>query len=140
MIYGNTTDYTKDFVRNNAVVNGYIIGDMIGQIHKRPTGPAARGVPARGGDPTKKKNFGCPKKGGEANQPPPRLWNPISTGLRLKKDKQLLLQGAEAVFDNIMEGLADMGIDMKNPAEIMITCKELGTGVPGTGFWSGGAD
>ena len=44
----------------------------------------------------------------------------------MKKDKQLLLQGAEAVFDNIMEGLADMGIDMKNPAEIMITCKELG--------------
>ena len=126
MIYGNTTDYTKDFVRNNAVVNGYIIGDMIGQIHK-PTGHAMSSVPVSEAAriPTKEEILDAQIMSNEIERYA-RAFEPYINWTKVEKDKQLLLQGAEAVFDNIMEGLADMGIDMKNPAEIMITCKELG--------------
>ncbi|WP_419025029.1 cobalamin B12-binding domain-containing protein [Emergencia sp.] len=126
MIYGNTTDYTRDFVRNNAVVNGYIIGDMIGQIH-RPTGHAMSSVPVSEAAriPTKEEILDAQVMSNEIERYA-RAFEPYINWAKVEEDKQLLLQGADVVYGNIMRGLADMGIDMKNPAEIMITCKELG--------------
>lgn len=126
MIYGNTTDYTRDFVRNNAVVNGYIIGDMIGQIH-RPTGHAMSSVPVSEAAriPTKEEILDAQVMSNEIERYA-RAFEPYVNWAKVEEDKQLLLQGADEVYANIMKGLADMGIDMKNPAEIMITCKELG--------------
>lgn len=126
MIYGNTTDYTRDFVRNNAVVNGYIIGDMIGQIH-RPTGHAMSSVPVSEAAriPTKEEILDAQVMSNEIERYA-RAFEPYVNWAKVEEDKQRLLQGADVVYGNIMKGLADMGIDMKNPAEIMITCKELG--------------
>ena len=126
MIYGNTTDYTRDFVRNNAVVNGYIIGDMIGQIH-RPTGHAMSSVPVSEAAriPTKEEILDAQVMSNEIERYA-RAFEPYVNWAKVEEDKQRLLQGADEVYGNIMKGLADMGIDMKNPAEIMITCKELG--------------
>lgn len=126
MIYGNTTDYTRDFVRNNAVVNGYILGDMIGQIH-RPTGHAMSSVPVSEAAriPTKEEILDAQVMSNEIERYA-RAFEPYVNWAKVEEDKQRLLQGADEVYGNIMKGLADMGIDMKNPAEIMITCKELG--------------
>lgn len=126
MIYGNTTDYTRDFVRNNAVVNGYILGDMIGQIH-RPTGHAMSSVPVSEAAriPTKEEILDAQVMSNEIERYA-RAFEPYVNWAKVEEDKQRLLQGADVVYGNIMKGLADMGIDMKNPAEIMITCKELG--------------
>lgn len=126
MIYGNTTDYTRDFVRNNAVVNGYIIGDMIGQIH-RPTGHAMSSVPVSEAAriPTKEEILDAQVMSNEIERYA-RAFEPYVNWAKVEEEKQRLLQGADEVYGNIMKGLADMGIDMKNPAEIMITCKELG--------------
>lgn len=126
MIYGNTTDYTRDFVRNNAVVNGYIIGDMIGQIH-RPTGHAMSSVPVSEAAriPTKEEILDAQVMSNEIERYA-RAFEPYVNWAKVEEEKQRLLQGADEVYGNIMRGLADMGIDMKNPAEIMITCKELG--------------
>lgn len=126
MIYGNTTDYTRDFVRNNAVVNGYIIGDMIGQIH-RPTGHAMSSVPVSEAAriPTKEEILDAQVMSNEIERYA-RAFEPYVNWAKVEEEKKRLLQGADEVYGNIMKGLADMGIDMKNPAEIMITCKELG--------------
>lgn len=126
MIYGNTTDYTRDFVRNNAVVNGYILGDMIGQIH-RPTGHAMSSVPVSEAAriPTKEEILDAQVMSNEIERYA-RAFEPYVNWAKVEEDKQRLLQGADVVYGNIMKGLADMGIDMKNPAEIMITCKKLG--------------
>lgn len=126
MIYGNTTDYSRDFVRNNAVVNGYILGDMIGQIH-RPTGHAMSSVPVSEAAriPTKEENLDAQTMSNEIERYARDL-EPYINWSKIEEDKKMLLENAEKTYKNIMNGLTDMGLDMENPAEIMIACKQLG--------------
>lgn len=126
MIYGNTTDYSRDFVRNNSVVNGYILGDMIGQIHK-PTGHAMSSVPVSEAAriPTKEEILDAQIMSNEIERYARQL-EPYINWDKVDEDKQILLDGADKVYKNIMQGLEDMGIDIQNPAEIMIACKKMG--------------
>lgn len=126
MIYGNTTDYTLDFVRNNSVLNGYIIGDMIGQIHK-PTGHAISAVPVTEAVriPTKEEILDALIMSNEIEKYAREL-EPYINWEKIESDKKILLDGAERVFENIINGLDEMGIDIKNPAEIMMACKLMG--------------
>lgn len=126
MIYGNTTDYTSDFVKNNSVVNGYILGDMIGQIHC-PTGHAMSAVPVSEAAriPTKEEILDAQVMSNEIERYA-REFEPYINWEKIEADKNLLISGAEVVYENIMRGLSDMGIDLRNPAEIMIACKKMG--------------
>lgn len=126
MIYGNTTDYTRDFVRNNSVVNGYILGDMIGQIHNA-TGHAMSSVPVSEAAriPTKEEILDAQVMSNEIERYA-REFEPYINWDKVEKEKRLLIDGAEKVYENIMKGLSDMGLNLKNPAEIMIACKKMG--------------
>lgn len=126
MIYGNTTDYTSDFVRNNSVVNGYIIGDMIGQIHN-PTGHAMSSVPVSEAAriPTREEILDAQVMSNEIERYA-RMIEPYINWDKIDEDKRVLIEGAEKFYSNIMKGLSDMGLDIENPAEIILACKLMG--------------
>lgn len=126
MVYGNTTDYTGDFVRNNSVMNGYIIGDMMGQLH-RPTGHSMSAIPVSEAAriPTREEILNAQVMSTEIEKYA-REFEPYINWDKIEADKRILIDGAEKVYDNIMNSLSDMGIDLRNPAEIMIACKKMG--------------
>ena len=126
MIYGNTTDYTEDFEKNRAVLGGYVVGDMIGQLHK-PTGHSVTAVPASEAVriPTKEEILEAQVMSNTLESYA-REYEPYMDWNLIEEKKNFLLENAEVVYGNIMNGLDQMGIDIKNPAEIMLACKEMG--------------
>lgn len=126
MIYGNTTDYTMDFARNHSVMNGYIIGDMIGQLHT-PTGHAMSAVPVSEAAriPTREEILEAQVMSNEI-EAYARMIEPYINWEKIEEDKEKLLQGAERFYQNVMNGLSDMGLELNNPAEIILACKQMG--------------
>lgn len=126
MIYGNTTDYTNDFVRNHSVMNGYLIGDMIGQIH-HPTGHAMSSVPVSEAVriPKREEILEAHIMSNEIEKYAKDL-EPYMNWEKINEDKDFLVERGRMVFDNLYNGFSHMGIDMKNPAEIMMTAKKMG--------------
>ena len=55
-----------------------------------------------------------------------RMIEPYINWNKIEEDKQILIKGAEKVYENIMTGLSDMGIDIENPAEVILSCKLMG--------------
>ena len=126
MIYGNTTDYSTDFTRNKSVLNGYLIGDIIGQMHN-PTGHSITAIPVSEAVriPRKEEILEAQIMSHEIEKYAREMESYIDWE-KIEQDKKMLLVGANKVFDNIITGLDEMGIDIKNPAEIMVTCKMMG--------------
>jgi len=126
MIYGNTTDFQQDFRKNHAVISGYLLGDLIGQIH-RPTGHALNAVPVSEAAriPSPEEIMDAQIMSNELERYA-RLAEPYYNWDRITALEQKLVTGADVFFDRTLEGLDSMGIDIKNPAELMLSMKKLG--------------
>lgn len=126
MIYGNTTDFNMDFKKNYAVVNGYLLGDMMAQIHC-PTGHGLNAVPV-----SEAARIPSPDEIIEAQvmsnelERYARIYEPYVNWDKIEADKNKLLIGAQVFYDRTLEGLDSMGIHVENPAELMLALKKLG--------------
>ncbi|MBP1736301.1 MAG: methylmalonyl-CoA mutase [Oscillospiraceae bacterium] len=126
MVYGNTTDFDMDFSKNYSVINSYLLGDMIAQIH-RPTGHGLNAVPV-----SEAARIPSPQEIVDAQvmsnvlEQYARSYEPYMNWDKLEADKNRLLVGAQVFYDRTLEGLDAMGIDVENPAELMLSLKKLG--------------
>lgn len=140
MVYGNTTDFGLDFTRNYSVINSYLLGDMIAQIHT-PSGHGLNAVPV-----TEAARIPSPDEIVEAQMMSneleryARMVEPYINWDRIARDKERLLTGAQVFYDRTLEGLDSMGIDVENPAEVMISLKRLGSGYLEKHFGAGASD
>jgi len=128
MVYGNTTDFDLDFTKNYSVINSYLLGDMIAQIHK-PTGHGLNAVPV-----SEAARIPSPQEIVDAQIMSNRLegyarsYEQYINWDKIEADKNKLLIGAQVFYDRTLEGLDAMGIDVENPAELMLSLKKLGPG------------
>ena len=126
MVYGNTTDFSMDFTENYTVINSYLLGDMISQIHT-PTGHGLNAVPV-----SEAARIPSPDEIVEAQilsnrlEAYARMIEPYIDWNRIRTDKEKLLDGAEIFYRNTLAGLDAMGIDIRNAAELMMSLKKLG--------------
>lgn len=126
MIYGNTTDFDTDFRKNYSVTNGYLLGDMIGQIH-RPTGHALNAVPVSEAAriPSRDEILEAQIMSNELERYA-RMYEPYMDWEKIESCEKKLLDGAEVFYHNTLQELDRIGIDLTNPAEIMLALKRLG--------------
>ena len=128
MVYGNTTDFDMDFKKNYSVVNGYLLGDMMVQIHS-PSGHGLNAVPV-----SEAARIPSPDEIIEAQvmsnelERYARIYEPYVNWDKIEADKNKLLIGAQVFYDRTLEGLDAMGINVENPAELMLALKKLGPG------------
>ena len=126
MVYGNTTDFDLDFTKNYSVVNSYLLGDMIAQIHC-PTGHGLNAVPV-----SEAARIPSPEEIVEAQimsntlERYARMFEPYMNWDKIEADKNKLLIGANVFYDRVLEGMDAKGIDVENPAELMLSLKKLG--------------
>ncbi len=126
MVYGNTTDFSMDFTENYTVINSYLLGDMISQIHT-PTGHGLNAVPV-----SEAARIPSPDEIVEAQilsnrlESYARMLEPYIDWKKIEADKKKLLDGAEIFYKNTLDGLDAMGIDIRNAAEMMMSLKKLG--------------
>lgn len=126
MVYGNTTDFSMDFTENYTVINSYLLGDMISQIHT-PTGHGLNAVPV-----SEAARIPSPDEIVEAQvlsnrlESYARMLEPYIDWKKIGADKKKLLDGAEIFYRNTLDGLDAMGIDIRNAAEVMMSLKKLG--------------
>lgn len=126
MVYGNTTDFDMDFTKNYSVINSYLLGDMIAQIHT-PTGHGLNAVPV-----SEAARIPSPQEIVDAQvmsnalEQYARIYEPCMNWDKMEADKNKLLVGAQVFYDRTLEGLDALGIDVENPAELMLSLKKLG--------------
>ncbi|MFP3153956.1 cobalamin-dependent protein [Lachnospiraceae bacterium ZAX-1] len=126
MVYGNTTDFDINFTKNYSVINSYLLGDMISQIHT-PTGHGLNAVPV-----SEAVRIPSPEEIVEAQimsneiEHYARMMEPYINWDKVAADKNKLVIGAQVFYERTLEGLDTMGIDVENPAELMIALKKLG--------------
>lgn len=140
MVYGNTTDFDMDFSKNYPVINSYLLGDMIAQLHT-PTGHGLNAVPV-----SEAARIPSPQEIVDAQvlsnelEKYARMYEPYLNWDKIEADKNKLLVGAQVFYDRTLEGLDAMGIDVENPVELMLSLKKLGTAYLekhfGAGNWS----
>lgn len=126
MIYGNTTDFHSDFRMNYSVTNGYLLGDIIGQIH-RPTGHALNAVPVSEAAriPSRDEILEAQIMSNELERYA-RMYEPYMDWEKISRCEQKLSHGADVFYHNVINELDRLGIDLTNPAEMMLAMKRLG--------------
>ncbi|MGE4354108.1 MAG: cobalamin-dependent protein [Oscillospiraceae bacterium] len=126
MVYGNTTDFNLDFTKNYSVINSYLLGDMLAQLH-RPTGHGLNAVPVSEAAriPSPQEIVDAQVMSNELERYA-RLYEPYINWDKIEADKNKLLVGAQVFYDRTLEGLDAMGINVENPAELMLSLKKLG--------------
>jgi methylmalonyl-CoA mutase cobalamin-binding subunit len=126
MVYGNTTDFDMDFTKNYSVINSYLLGDMVAQIHT-PTGHGLNAVPVSEAAriPSSQEIVDAQVMSNALEQYA-RTYEPYVNWDKIEADKNKLLVGSQVFYDRTLEGLDAMGIDVENPAELMLSLKKLG--------------
>ncbi|MFV0529630.1 MAG: cobalamin B12-binding domain-containing protein [Lachnospiraceae bacterium] len=126
MVYGNTTDFDLEFTRNYPVINSYLLGDIVAQLHL-PSGHALNAVPV-----SEASRIPSPDEIVEAQVLSATLekyaydYEPYINWEKVNEDRDRLLAGAQIFYDRTLDGLDSMGINIENPAEVMLALKKLG--------------
>ncbi|MBI4306169.1 MAG: hypothetical protein HY678_07590, partial [Chloroflexi bacterium] len=125
MVVGNTM-YTLDDDRNVAILASYLTFDMAAQMH-RPTGHALYVTPV-----TEHRRIPSPEEIVQVQVMASQLEREMRKALPLFSVREseelaatLLERGAE-FRDNVLRGLAAMGVDVRDPLELLVSLKTLG--------------
>ncbi|MFC1913059.1 cobalamin-dependent protein [Chloroflexota bacterium] len=124
-VNGNTI-YTRDIEKNISILTNCLLFDIIGQL-KKPTGHAVHAVPL-----TEHDRIPSPKEIAQvaviANQLEEEAHK--VAGLvdfqRIDRVKGQLIEGGRAFRDNVLKGLGEIGVNIKDPIELMIAIKRIG--------------
>ena len=134
MIYGNTTLYGPSHAANYGALAGYLTIDIMGQF-MRPTGHAITPIPV-----TEAQRIPSIDEVIDAHLAARRLASRLEGAVPLfsaEASEELagpLLERGKRFAERIRQALFDTGVDMEDPAQIMLTLKRAGPAALETAF------
>jgi methylmalonyl-CoA mutase cobalamin-binding subunit len=126
MLYGNTTAYGASDAANYGALAGYLLVDLMGQAN-RPSGHAVNPVPV-----TEAQRIPAPQEVVAAHRAGRRLADKLPGLLPLFDESKAmvlvppLLAGAEAFRGRALDALDGAGIDIRDPAQVLLAIRRLG--------------
>lgn len=126
MIYGNTIDYSNDYDRNYAALCSFVLADTCGQM-LFPTGHAVTPIPITeairipSADEIIQVHVTANMLEEKAKH-----YQAFLDIEKMTVEKEKLVIGGRIFFERVMNGLDDIGIDTKNPCELLLALKALG--------------
>jgi len=140
MIFGNTIDYGLDYNRNYGALSSFSLADAIFQRHK-PSGHAISAVPVSEASriPTPDEIVDghlCIDMMIEKSA----LFEPYVNWAKLEDEKNILVNNGKVLFENMVNGLDDLGININHPGEMFAALKYIGPEQLETYFGVGKSD
>lgn len=126
MLYGNTTAYGASDAANYGALASYLLVDLMGQA-TRPSGHAVNPVPV-----TEAQRIPAPQEVVAAHLAGRRLAEKLPGLLPLFDEAKAmalvpsLLAGAEAFRARTLDALDSAGIDIRDPAQVLLALRRLG--------------
>ncbi|MCP4710725.1 MAG: hypothetical protein GY869_19035, partial [Planctomycetes bacterium] len=126
MIYGDTISFTHNFAENQGVIAEYLLWDIMAQM-QCPTGHAVLSLTVTEAVRTASVEEIVEAQifGRRIEQTAKRLYPYVDFSQSQRFSDQVASRGKE-VFTRAMEGLADAGVDIKNPHHLLYILKQLG--------------
>lgn len=126
MIYGDTISLTRDFPHNWAVVGEYLLWDILAQL-ECPTGHAVHPLPITEAIriPSAEEIAESQTFGRQVEQAARRMHRAVDFGQARAFARQMVDAG-RAICDSALSGLADAGVDVRNPLQLLFVLKGLG--------------
>lgn len=140
MMYGNTIDFGKDISHNFGALSSYSLGDIIGQMHN-PSGHAVTVIPVTEAiriptaDEIIQAHLTVDMMIEKA-----KYFTPYINWEKIKGDRDLLVACGNIFFERVMNGLDDLGIDIKHPGQVLAALKAIGPAQLEEKFGVGRAD
>ena len=127
MIYGDTISLTRDFPRNWAVIGEYLLWDILAQL-ACPTGHAVHPLPITEAlrIPSAEEIAEAQTFGRQVERTARRLHGSVDLGPARLFARQMVDAGRR-VAAAALDGLADAGVDVHNPLQLLYVLKGLGS-------------
>ena len=140
MFYGDTVSFTRNFDQNRAMVAEYMLWDIMAQL-ACPTGHAVLPLPVTEAirAPSAQEILEAQVLGQRVEETARRLLPRMDFSDSHQFADQMLEHGKQ-VFDNALAGLAQGGVDIRNPLELLYTLKMLGPAAFEQQFGAGAPD
>jgi methylmalonyl-CoA mutase cobalamin-binding subunit len=129
MFYGDTISFTQDFVANRAIVAEYLIWDILAQL-ECPTGHAVLPLPVTEflRTPSAEEIVEAQSFGKRLEAAARKLYPHIDFSATWDFSAKAVAAG-KTVFRNAMDGLSEVGLDIRDPVRMLYVLKKLGPGV-----------
>jgi methylmalonyl-CoA mutase cobalamin-binding subunit len=126
MIYGDTISFGLEFEKNRAVTAEYLMWDILIQLHA-PSGHAVLPLPVTEAIriPSADEIIEAQLFGRQVEASARRLYPHVDFSAAEDFAETVCRQGRQ-VYDNALAGLADMGVDTRNPLQMLFVLKKLG--------------
>lgn len=126
MIYGDTLSFGAEFEKNRAVTAEYLLWDILAQLHA-PSGHAVLPLPVTEAIriPSADEIIEAQLFGRQVEASARRLYPHVDFSAAESFAATVCREGSE-IFQNALTGLADMGVDIDNPLQMLYVLKKLG--------------
>ncbi|MBT8434404.1 MAG: cobalamin-dependent protein [Gammaproteobacteria bacterium] len=126
MIYGDTLSFGADFEKNRAVTAEYLLWDILAQLHA-PSGHAVLPLPVTEAIriPSADEIIEAQLFGRQVEASARRLYPHVDFSAAESFAETVCLEGSE-ILQHALTGLADMGVDIDNPLQMLYVLKKLG--------------
>lgn len=126
MIYGDTLSFGHEFEKNRAVTAEYLLWDILLQLHA-PSGHALLPLPVTEAIriPSADEIIEAQLFGRQVEASARRLYPHVDFSAAESFAETVCREGAE-IYQNALSGLADMGVDITNPLQMLYVLKKLG--------------
>ncbi len=126
MIYGDTLSFTRNFPHNWGVVGEYLLWDILAQL-ECPTGHAVLPLPVTEAIriPSAREIAEIQSYGRQVEQAARRLRPLVDYGPARAFARQVTAAGRD-ICDRALCGLAEAGVDVKDPVRLLYVLKHLG--------------
>ncbi len=126
MIYGDTISFSREFERNRAVTAEYLLWDILVQLHA-PSGHAVLPLPVTEAIriPSADEIIEAQLFGRQVEESARRLYPHVDFSAAEQFAETVCRQGEE-ILSNALDGLRDLGIDTRNPLQMLYVLKKLG--------------
>jgi len=126
MIYGDTLSFGHEFDKNRAVTAEYLLWDILVQLHA-PSGHAVLPLPVTEAIriPSADEIIEAQLFGRQVEASARRLYPHIDFSAA-ETFAETVCHHGEEIFQNALSGLADMGVDINNPLQMLYVLKKLG--------------
>ncbi len=126
MIYGDTISFTEDFNRNRGLVAEYLLWDIMAQL-RRPSGHAVLPLPVTEAIriPSAQEIADAQCLGRRVEQTARRML-PFVDFSPVERFADTVCEHGDKVFRNALAGLADLGVNTKDPLRLIHALKSMG--------------
>lgn len=126
MIYGDTISFSRDFEKNRAVTAEYLMWDILAQLHA-PGGHAVQPLPVTEAIriPSAEEIIEAQLFGRQVEAAARRLY-PHVDFTQAERFADTVCSEGRRIYDNALTGMAELGVDVRNPLQMLYLLKQLG--------------